>query len=384
MKLVELLAKELSEWPSKAGFATQDKDGEVRFMGGCGTGHDFYLGILADYDDSTVKYGGMRYAGEVTESQWQAERDRQKGSGSHRFKQGDSVKVIASGETEWCRVGDIHKIRVCKTCPDGELVYVVNDDHESCWIREYNLELVARSSDKSGEWKRHRGGDKPKSVSDSDMVEVRLRCGDTQTAYAGNFLWNYADCDESVNITKYRVISQPQAEEVEVNAFVGKDVKIEYAYAQEGVEPEHLEWKTMGTAKIDSICDLGSTEAKTDQIDGPIKWRDTVNELDAYIEEFTREREALINRLAMEGFALLPAMTPVMGVAPFSLPFAEWKAGDLVTSKADYSNQFTKGKKYKVTRTDMSLGEKLVSVESDDKGKANGWLANQFEFHSRP
>ncbi|MNR17815.1 hypothetical protein D3C85_1345010 [compost metagenome] len=77
-------------------------------------------------------------------------------------------------------------------------------------------------------------------------------------------------------------------------------------------------------------------------------------------------------------------MTAVMGVAPFSLPYAEWKVGDLVASKVDYNKQFTKGKKYTVTGTHVSLGENRVSVEEDDKGQANGWLANQFEFHSRP
>src|SRR3546814_3269871 len=70
-----------------------------------------------------------------------------------------------------------------------------------------------RDRQKGGEWKRHRGGDKPKSVGDGDMVEVSLRCGHTQTAPAGNFLWNHADCDLSVNLTKYRVISQPQADD---------------------------------------------------------------------------------------------------------------------------------------------------------------------------
>ncbi len=129
---------------------------------------------------------------------------------------------------------------------------------------------------------------------------------------------------------------------------------------------------------------IDALSAKWDQVDGPLRWRDCVNELDAYIEEFTREREALINRLALEGFALLPAMTAVMGVAPFSLPYAEWKIGDLVTSKTDYNKQFTQGKQYKLTRIYEQYGTNRISIESDDKGAGNGWIASNFKFHSRP
>lgn len=351
----------------------------------------------------------------------------------HKFSAGDTVKVVSAGRTEWCKIGDTHTIRICKHDQKGEPVYVVDFDKDDSWIRECNLELVERDRQKGGEWKRHRGGAKPKSVSDSDMVEVRLRCGDTQTAYAGNFLWNYADCDHSVNITKYRVISQPQAEEVELNVRVDSAVNVEYAFGSPDADMSKLDWRALGTCNLGDIDFSGKGEiihgpismddeviapahpeykgtdtnmgtlsymvdtdtspaikalnelsAKWDQIETPFKWRDEVTELNAYIEKYTRERDALIELLASEGFALIPAMTPVMGFAPISLPFGEWEPGDFVTSKVDYNHQFTKGKKYKVTGTNMSLGKKRVSVESDDKGKANGWLANHFEFHSRP
>lgn len=263
----------------------------------------------------------------------------------HKFGVGDTVKVVARGESEWCKIGDTHKVRVCRHDHEDGAVYVVDDDDESAYIRECNLELVERDRQKGGEWKRHRGGKCP--VSENSVIDVKLDTGDTmKNEVAGNWAWSHQDIYP--RIMQYRVISQPQAEEVEVNVFVGKDVKIEYAYAQEGVEPEHLEWKTMGTAKIDSICDLGSTEAKTDQIDGPIKWRDTVTELNAYIEKFTRERDELINRLASEGFALIPAMTPVMGVADIDFSdWRNWKAGDIVEcTHSGFDKVYTEGKSY--------------------------------------
>lgn len=292
----------------------------------------------------------------------------------HKFSIGDTVKVVARDESEWCKVGNTHKIRICKHDHEDGAVYVVDDDNESAYIRECNLELSKAKKQNSGEWKRHRGGKQP--VANEVLVEFKFRSGVTGACYASDLLWDHQKQDDDV--MQYRIISQPQAEEVEVNVFVGKDVKIEYAYAQEGVEPEHLEWKTMGTAKIDSICDLGSTEAKTDQIDGPIRWRDTVNELDAYIDEFNRERESLINRLAEEGFALIPAMTAVMGAAPLSLPFSEWKIGDIVEviSTDCFCN------------ADVSIGDQypITSRDNVDVKGPTGTFGNQdhYKFVRRP
>lgn len=307
MKLVEILASEMKEWPEGVTHLTQSNVDREIYNALDGKKESSLDSLNPRFDTSKSHSEGAYPI--VTRAQWQAERDRQKG----------------------------------------------------------------------GEWKRHRGNSQP--VDEGTYVEVKLRCGDIQQGLANAFLWRRADCDVAANIMKYRVISQPQAEEVEVNVFVGKDVKIEYAYAQEGVEPEHLEWKTMGTAKIDSICDLGSTEAKTDQIDGPIRWRDTVNELDAYIEKFTRERDALIELLASEGFSLIPPVVSVMsefeGVDMGD--WRNWKAGDSVTYIHTSTSSFTDGWQYTLEEVD----EDRVSIERDDEGDANGWLTRYFKWHSR-
>ena len=271
-----------------------------------------------------------------------------------------------------------------------------------------------RDRQKGGEWKRHRGGKQP--VENRVRVECKLRCGDIQQGASDDFIWPHADCDVAANIMKFRVISQPQAEEVDAKRNAAKDVDVEYAFGTPDADMSNLDWKPVGKYKVSNIeFDSAETEeervkdttvgaltykveidtgpamqalnelsAKWDQVETPFKWRDEVTELNAYIEKFTRERAALINRLALEGFALIPAMTAVAGIAPFSLPYSEWKIGDLVTSKTNYNEQFTQGKQYKLTRIYEQHGANRISIESDDKGAGNGWIARNFEFHSRP
>lgn len=199
------------------------------------------------------------------------------------------------------------------------------DDYKTSAVTKAQWQ-AERDRQKGGEWKRHRGG--VSKLNPGQVVEVKLRCGDIQQGISGEFIWMHDACDVAANIMQYRVISQPQAEEVVVNNV--------YAVDNTDHGPTEVQW----------------TEAKTDQVDGPIKWRDTVNELDAYIEEFTRERDELINRLALEGFALIPAMDPVMGVADVDMSdWRNWKAGDVVEcTESDFENVYTVGNYYKVAK----------------------------------
>jgi hypothetical protein len=307
MKLVEILAKKFDVWPAGAAIAVQDGDKRkvVKFGGKHANPSIALLGLKdvwqaadwkftckSDFDHSVLASDWKTAI--VTEKQWQAERDRQKG----------------------------------------------------------------------GEWKRHRGGKQP--VENRVRVECKLRFGDIQQGASDDFLWPHADCDVAANIMQYRVISQPQAEEVEV-----KDTSI-------GTLSYKVEIDTSSATQ--AIDDLA---AKWDQVDGPLRWRDCVNELDAYIEEFTREREALINRLAEEGFALLPAMTPVMGVADIDMSdWRNWKDGDLITFTQESEADFTKGKQYVFESYESQDHE--ISIVADDIGDPNGWKPEFFEWHSRP
>ena len=302
MKLVEILARELNEWPEGFKDVGQALAGELH-LPGIG---DHVRHTKEKYTKSEDWGGAI-----VTKEQWQAERDRQKG----------------------------------------------------------------------GEWKRHRGGKQP--VADGTHCEYRYRDGTTLQG-CNPELSNWSHYGATTDIMAFRVISQPQAEEVEVRKLEGRDVRLE-----ELMTGHRLPYEVHCGEVIHGPISMGDeviapAHPKWGQIDGPIKWRDTVNELDAYIEEFTRERESLINRLALEGFALIPAMTPVIGATPSSLPFAEWSKGDVLTSKVSYGDQFTKDKTYKVKATKTLHGENRVTVESDDRGHENGWAAGNFEFHSRP
>ena len=241
------------------------------------------------------------------------------------------------------------------------------DDHEDARVTTEQWQ-AERDRQKCGEWKRHRGGKRP--VDPSVRVECRMRNGDVEESSAGGFMWDHNGAEDDV--MKYRVISQPQAEEVEYRG--------PFPSAPIG-EPENaIEFD------IEFPSGVFKLEAQVDQIDGPIKWRDTVNELDAYIEEFTRERDALIDRLAEEGFSLIGKINKNLDKIDAALDsfvdmsdWRNWKAGDLVTYDHISTSNFTSGKQYTLSRVD----EKRLSIDYDDAGDDNGWLTKYFKWHSR-
>jgi hypothetical protein len=311
MKLVELLAKELAEWPEGVTHLTQSSVDNEIYNAGSGREEDELSSLSARFDTSVSHSEGSYPI--VTRAQWQAERDRQKG----------------------------------------------------------------------GKWKRHRGGDKPKSVSDGEIVEVRLRSGDIQEAQADDFIWNHGDCDESANITKYRIISQPQAEEVEQltekkwyepeEPADTREYKGPFPCSSIGEPVNALEWD------IEFPSGVIHLEAQAHQIDGPIKWRDEVTELNAYIDKFTRERDALINRLALEGFALIPAITPVMGVSDDMNFWESWQVGDIIKVTNDHDIE---DGQYAILEIEDAGYEGQLPVKT-----YKGWPDTEYatlEFISRP
>lgn len=157
-------------------------------------------------------------------------------------------------------------------------------------------------------------------------------------------------------------------------------VKLEFS--RDGVN-----FSEIGTTSHDYIAELG-IEPKWQQSSAPLAWRDTIIHCQAIIEDCEREIQRNVDLLDAEGLmmqtdskkAMQHYDCRVIGIEDYR----KWKEGDLVTCKVDYNHQFTKGRQYTVTSVGETLGCGRVSVLFDDKGAANGWLANQFEFHSRP
>ena len=212
-----------------------------------------------------------------------------------------------------------------------------------------------RDRQKCGEWKRHRGGKRP--VDPSVRVECRMRNGDVEESSAGGFMWDHNGAEDDV--MKYRVISQPQAEEVEV-----KDT-------------------TIGTL---------SYKISVDQIAGPLAWRDTIIHCQAIIEDCEREIAKNENLLALEGFSLIPAMTPVAGVADVDMSdWRNWKRGDIVEVILPNDSGLDVGKQYTVSYIEKPdyIGGMHVNVV--DETGADYWPEDDeydgrlvFKFISRP
>ena len=288
MKLVQLLAKELKEWPEGAGDVVgQARDGSLHLNGSYEENRGF--------TDEQYTLAKDWMSADVTKSQWQAEREKM---------------------------------------------------NKPKWIR-------------------HRGGLNP--INDDVLVEVKLRSGDIQSAYASDFIWRHVDCDYSVNIMQYRIMEETEHQEIEEV----KDTNLSTLTYKVEIDA------TEATKEIDSLV------AKWGQIESPLKWRDEIIELEAYEEEFRREREKLIRKLESEGFKLIDHVAPVYGFSDIDFSdWRNWQAGDIVECITDcYNGQFTFGARYAV----KSVNGSSVQIVEDDRGSnTNGWGASNFKFSSRP
>ena len=328
MKLVQLLAKELKEWPKGVDVYAQDANGQIfPWVGTPSRDNEEWL-----CEGANIHQFGSWFSGEeknpcddhmtanVTKSQWQAEREKM---------------------------------------------------NKPKWIR-------------------HRGGNS--TLNPGTMVEARLRSGEIQRAIAGAFLWDNSLSDHAVNIMAYRVIEETKDQEIEEVETIdtAKAPTIEYAFGDKDSDPKDLDWKQLGTLtyklEIDATeatKEIDSLVAKWGQIESPLKWRDEIIELEAYEEEFRREREKLILKLESEGLKLIDHMAPVYGdqIIDFS-DWRNWQAGDIVECITDSDNgQFTIGVWYEI----KSVNRSSVQVVEDDRGSnTNGWGASNFKFSSRP
>jgi hypothetical protein len=128
-------------------------------------------------------------------------------------------------------------------------------------------------------------------------------------------------------VEREQVISQPQAEEVPmIAAGDTREYKGPFPCSPAGETVTDLEWDIQFQQGIFHM------EAKTDQIDGPIKWRDQIVELEAHVEDIQREIASLFAKLNSEGFQLIRQYPSAQDLAPDidMSDWRNWKKGDMI------------------------------------------------------
>ena len=246
----------------------------------------------------------------------------------------------------------------------------MSSDHKTSKINKLQWQAEREKMNKP-KWIRHRGGWMP--VGAATIVEVRLRCGDIQKHEACEFLWRHKDCDFAVNIMAYRVIEETKDQEIEEV----KDTNI-------GTLTYKLEIdETEATQRIDSLVE------KWGQIVSPLKWRDEIIELEAYEEEFRREREKLIRKLESEGFKLIDHMAPVYGEQIIDLSdWRNWQAGDIVEcliAPDKHEGYYFSGINYKINAVDLDDEGTDCEIRVYYKKEMSLWCpSSSFKFIRRP
>lgn len=184
-----------------------------------------------------------------------------------------------------------------------------------------------RDKQKGGEWKRHLGGKQP--VPDDAVIEYRLRNGDIGDWAPHRLEWDHSGHDG--DIMAYRIISQPQAEEVEV-----KDTNI-------------------GTI---------SYKISVDQIAGPLAWRDTIIHCQAIIEDCEREIQRNVDLLDAEGLMMQNDSKKAMQHYALNMQdWRNWKVGDKIRMTASDWSDLTKGVVYEIVEN----GDDYVTIIDDDQ-----------------
>lgn len=341
MKLVQLLAKELKEWPESAKYITQeDNDGWV-----------------------TLWY---RAKPKYRSGEWVLDRDL------------DDSRDYA------------YILHGIDTAEDNKTSIVTQEQ----WQAE-------REKMNKPKWIRHRGGKCP--VPCGTKVETRHRDGNTYSPHfhtqnsrsevAMNAVWKHQG--DKLDIMAYRIIEQTKDQEIEEVKTIdtAKAPTIECAFGDKDSDPKDLDWRQLGT--LTSNLEIDATEAtkeidslvaKWGQIESPLKWRDEIIELEAYEEEFRREREKLIRKIESEGFKLIDHMAPVYGEHIIDMSdWRNWKRGDIVeVVENESSHSFDIGEEVVVSFVDDKDADLAVKAEHKD-GRGFWWLSGKAaKFIRRP
>ena len=287
MKLVQLLAKELKEWPEGAAFIVQDENKNVWHLD---KAHDLY------YQDSEWK-----------SKEW--------------F---DLVLVDGSD------------ILINSLASDNKTSKVTQEQWQS-----------EREKMNKPKWIRHRG--RNRCVDDDVFVEVKLRCGDVQRGEAKYFIWSHHCCDSAANIMAYRIIEEAKDQEIEevipkhmAFGYASKEEMVaqigeECPFAQVASTAEKTNFGTI-TYKLEidateATQQIDSLVAKWGQIESPLKWRDAIIHCQAIIEDCEREIERNVSLLDAEGLMMQKDSKKAMQHYAPDVDMSDWRnwqAGDIV------------------------------------------------------
>lgn len=185
-------------------------------------------------------------------------------------------------------------------------------------------------------WIRHRGGKMP--VKKGVAIEVKHRDGDVYEDEAGGtFSRDWSHTGGGGDIMQYRIIKQLKVEEVEHRGPFPSAPIGDYA----NVIEYDIEFPS-------GVC---SVEAKTYQIDGPIKWRDTIIHCQAIIEDCEREIQRNVDLLDAEGLMMQTDSKKAMQHYAPDVDMSDWrnwKIGDEVEVILDNDADLPVGSKYPI------------------------------------
>lgn len=333
MKLVDILARELKEWPEVAKSLTQDNDS-----------------MISSYDTNSPEFDA-------------------------------SLDL-------WTVTGYIPCSRFkAKLATDRKTAIVTRADWQAAKDKLEGKTVKKPNANKDG-FIRHRGGKCP--VEAGTLVNYRMRNGVSSRCSVKAELLSWSHEGESSDVMAWKLCppsNQP--------ANIEESSPVEPVAPAECTNEDLWNCKyCRKTETCEALKDprnLGEPQVKP--IADPLQWRDRITEIDAEskaeserhnaaMTALDTERAELVQRLASEGLALIERKPePVEDMSDWR----NWKTGDYVEFIHDVEpgRDFTRGNIYTISRIAKG-SQNQIMVSQDDDGDENGWKAEYFKWHSRP
>lgn len=331
MKLVQLLAKELKEWPEGVTHLTQSEvDNEI--YNALDENSEDSAAPLKNRFDTNGRHSESPYP-IVTREQWQSEREKM-------------------NKPKWIR----HRGGKCPV-PCGTKVET-----------------------------RHRDG---------NTYSPHFHTQNSRSEVATNVVWKHqGDAMDIMAYRVIEETKDQEIEEVET-IDTAKTPTIEYAFGDKDSDPKDLDWKQLGTLTYKLEIDateatqrIDSLVAKWGQIVSPLKWRDAIIHCQAIIEDCEREIQRNVNLLDAEGLMMQKDSKKAMQHYAPDVDMSDWRnwqAGDVIEIVANEgSHQFENGEEVIVVFLDLNDTDMSVKAKYKD-GSDYWWLSGKdAKFIRRP